>query len=112
MKLYSKSEIIEYDGEPDLFECEDVSIGIIDMFVYVYLGERDPLVYEIINNNMLSNEICGDSYGDILYRLIGKHLPDILAFNTEVLDMIINRVENTYREYYDVTDRIRKSLID
>ncbi len=116
MKVYSKGKIIEYDGEPDLFECEDVSIGVNDMFVYVYLGEKDPIVYEITMisgyKNVLSYEICGDGYGNILYYLLNEHLPNILAFNTEVLDMIIGRVESTYREYYEVMERISKLLIN
>lgn len=116
MKIYIKGETIEHDDRFALPECEDVYIAV-DLscpFIYINLGGR-YVIYRIVGRTcdfmkIMIESKTDDGYGAILNSLLDQYVHDILEFNIDVLDMIIKRIENTYRQYFDMIDHIRKLL--
>ena len=100
MKIYNKGEIIERNYlNPSEYECIVIGVEIISARARIHiLVGGSVILYTYFRENGIIQMIRDtyNGYGKILIHLVKKCITDILDLNTNVLDFIINRIENTF----------------
>ncbi len=113
MKLYSRAGIIDVNhDELNLLDRDGVFIGVTPsstittkIIIYMYGGEiiycyRSGYEFLIFEENDI-----GD-YAFLLEDLVMRYVVDIINFNTYILDLIINRIMNTFPLYAEESENL------